>query len=284
MGCAWNDIPRIRVKGVFDMEYTVQASSIAAMAVVALAGALIPAVMFLIGRKKLKADIKPFFIGCAVFAVFAILLEGIVNSLIFLSPVGAKIQSNIWIYGLMGGFMAGLFEETGRFVAFKTVLKRNQDKDANALMYGAGHGGFEVFFILFLSMVQYIVISILLNNGMAETITASIGDKAVLAQFTRIFETLSTTAPAQYFMSIVERIGAIALHLSLSVLVWFAAKNRKNFMLYPLALLLHMLVDAVAVILSRYIANLWAIEGIFYVTTGACVFLAAAVWKRRERI
>ena len=47
--------------------------------------------------------------------------------------------------------------------------------------------------------------------------------------------------------------------LSLSVLVWFAAKDGKKFWLFPLAILLHLFVDAVAVILKGSGANNWLI-------------------------
>ena len=53
--------------------------------------------------------------------------------------------------------MAGIFEETGRFLAFKTVLRKKQGKDINALMYGAGHGGFEAAALLGITMINNII-------------------------------------------------------------------------------------------------------------------------------
>ena len=38
-----------------------------------------------------------------------------------------------------------------------------------------------------------------------------------------------------FFAGAVERIAAITIHMALSVLVWFAAKNSKRFWLFPLA-------------------------------------------------
>ena len=78
------------------------------------------------------------------------------------------------------------------------------------------------------------------------------------------------------------RPSAVALHVSLSVLVWFAAKNNKKFWLFPLAILLHLVVDAVAVILSRLGVNVWIIEGAVYVIAAGLVFLAIAVWKKNH--
>ena len=98
----------------------------------------------LIYYKKKGGQVSAFFVGCAVFVVFALLLESLVHNLVLKGlPVGEKILGNTLLYALYGGLMAGLFEETGRFLAFKTVLKKRQDNDRNALMYGAGHGGIE---------------------------------------------------------------------------------------------------------------------------------------------
>jgi hypothetical protein len=82
-------------------------------------------------------------------------------------------------------------------------------------------------------------------------------------------------------MSLVERIAALALHISLSVLVWFAAKNkRKCFWFYPLALLLHAAVNAIAVILSRYVLSMWIILFVIYIMAAFCVAIAIKVWKK----
>ena len=126
------------------------------------------------------------------------ILEQIFHSFILNSDAGKVIQSNIWLYGIYGGLMAGLFEETGRFVAFKTVLKKDLINDKNALMYGAGHGGIEVFFILVFSMVSNIVVSIMLNSGAVTLLMTGITDEAQLQAMNKSFELLSAT-PSGFF-------------------------------------------------------------------------------------
>ena len=44
----------------------------------------------------------------------------------------------------------------------------------------------------------------------------------------------------------------------------------------------HLVVDAVAVILSRLGVNVWIIEGAVYVIAAGLVFLAIAVWKKNH--
>lgn len=263
------------------MEYTVSTLSILFMAAAALAGIAIPAVLFLVLRKKYRADILPFFIGCAVFIVFALLIEGFINKFIFSSAFGLTLQSNIWFYNIFGGLMAGLFEETGRYAAFKTVLRTKCGNDRNALMYGAGHGGFEALCILVFSMVTNIVIAAKLNAGMADSLTAGVTDQAALQTLYATFAALSGTAPALFLLSIVERIAAVAIQISCSVLVWFAAKNGgRQFWLYPLALLLHALVDMMAVILAGYISQLWVVLGLVYILAAIYILIARLAWQK----
>jgi len=263
------------------MDYSVPTLSIVFMSISALTGIVLPIALLIYFRKKHKTSIKPFFIGCAVFIVFALILEQLFHVLILNSDAGKTIQGNIWLFGIYGGIMAGLFEETGRFLAFKTVLKKDLINDKNALMYGAGHGGIEAFFILVFSMVSNIIMSIMLNSGAAEQLTAGITDEAQLQSLYKTFELLSSTPSSDFLMSIVERIAAVAIHISLSVLVWFAVKNRgKCFWLYPLAIFLHTLVNAVAVILAKYVPSMWIVLLVLYLLTACFVAVAIQVWKR----
>ncbi len=263
------------------MNDTVPTLSIVFMAVSALMGIAIPVVLFLVFRKKYKADVLPFFIGCAVFIVFALLIEGAINSIILSSGAGEGIKSNIWLYGIYGGLMAGLFEETGRYAAFKTILKKKRGNDGNALMYGAGHGGFEALYILVFSMVSNIYIAYMLNAGMTDKLTAGVTDPAARQTLYATFAALAGTAPAVFLMSIVERIAAVVLQISFSVLVWFAAKDGgRRFWFYPLALILHAFVDAAAVILSRYISNVWVVLCAVYVIAACSAGIAIGVWKK----
>lgn len=262
------------------MSYTVPTLSIVFMAIAALSGIAIPIVLLLLFRKKFKASYLSFFIGCAVFIVFPIIIEAFLHRLILPSEIGLKIQSNIWLYALYGGLMAGLFEETGRFTAFKTILRKKHANDGNALMYGAGHGGFEAFFILSLSMISYLLIAVMLNAGMSGTLTAGVHNETAMKTLEATFAMLAQNPPASFLVGIVERISAVALHISLSVLVWFAAKDKGLFWLYPLSIALHAFVDAIIVILPRYNLNVWIIEGVLGVMVACCVVLARAVWKK----
>ena len=253
-----------------NMENTIPTLTILAMALSALIGIAVPAALYVLFRKK-GAKRLPFWIGCATFVLFALVLEQIAYYFIMQTALWTTITSNILFYGLVGGFMAGLFEETGRYVAFKSVLRKKRGNDQNALMFGAGHGSIEAVVLLSVSMVMNIVYSLQFNAG----ISPSFGGLDAAQQ-------LIDLPSWMFLVGAVERIAAISIHISLSVLVWFAAKNGKRFWLYPLAILLHLFVNAVAVVLSGSGVNVWIIEGAVYVMAIAFALLAVAVWKKNH--
>ena len=261
------------------MTGTVPAISILAMGVAGALGIAIPLVLLFFFRKK-GADIPPFFVGCLAFLLFALVLEQIVHYIVLSTPAGTAIQGNLWVLGIYGGLMAGLFEETARLLAFKLPLKSFREKNVNALMYGAGHGGFEAFMIFSLTMVSNMVISVMINTGTISMITGQLPADQVDVFMTQI-EPLTTTAPGLFLMGLVERAIAIAFHICLSVLVWFAVKNSKK-SLYIIAILLHACMDFIAVILGRSgkPGAEYYTEAVLFVFVVATAFFVRRVWKK----
>lgn len=256
---------------------TVSPLSMAFMALSCLVGFAIPVVLCIYFRKRKGADILPFFIGCTVMLMFALILEAAVHRLVLSSGIGAAILGNIWLYALYGGSMAGLFEETGRLVAFKTVLRKRQGKDANALMYGAGHGGFEAAVLVGLAMVNNLVYSVMINSGGAESLTESLsGDQ--LAQVEAALQQLTTIPSYQFLLGGVERIFVVTIQVSLSVLVWFSAKKASRRYLYPLAILIHLVVDAATVALSGIGMPPVPIEAVIGVLAALSALYAQRIW------
>ena len=254
------------------MTGTVPALSIVFMAVTCATCFLTPLALFLYLRLVKKADIYPFFAGCAVMLLFAFILESGLHSLVFSSPAGPAIHA------LYGGFMAGLFEETGRYLAFSFALKKYRAKNVIALMYGAGHGGFEAIVIAGFTMINNIIWSVMINNGSISSMISSLpGDQ--LAQAQQSVTLLATLPSYQFLLSGVERLLAIALHIALSVIVWFAVKWDGKIYLYPAAILIHFAVDAAAALLSGMGVNVILIETVVAVLTAAAALFARRLWR-----
>ncbi len=174
--------------------------------------------------------------------------------------------------------MAGLFEETGRFLAFKTLLRKKMDKKANALMYGAGHGGIEALVLLGITSVNNLIYSLLINTGNTAMLTAPLsGD--MLAQVEKAIRLLITTPSWQFLLGSLERVLAVTLQIALSVLVWFAVKRKDRRYLYPVAILIHLAVDAAAAILSNLGVSAILIELMIAAFVAVAVSLAKKIYN-----
>ena len=254
--------------------------AIACMAVTGILSFVLPLGLLLYLKIKKGADLLPFFIGCAVMLLFALVLESLCHQLILMhSPVGETILGTPILYALYGGFMAGLFEETGRFLAFKTVLKKRLDKNVNALMYGAGHGGFEAMAIAGTTMLNNIVLSVMIDLGQTDKLLTSVPSE-MAGQMQSALDLLVSTPAATYLLGGVERIFAIAIHIALSVLVFAAVKEKARGWLFPLAVFLHFFVDMVTAYLSQIKVPAILIEAAVGAMTVAVVLVAKAVWRR----
>ena len=258
---------------------TVQTPTMVSIGIAGALAAILPFVLLVYFKKKKGADVLPFFIGFAVFALFALVLEGAINYAISQTEFFKVIQQNVWLYAAYGGLMAGIFEETGRLIAFKTVLKKRLNNDSNALMYGAGHGGIEAIAVFGATCVTNIVLSLMINSGSIASVTANVPAEAA-QQVRQLLDQLITYSPWVYLLGFYERVLAIALHIALSVLVWFGVKNRKPG-LYFLSILLHAGLDGLIVILTmQFKLNEIIVEGILTVLTLFICVIAFAVWKK----
>lgn len=259
----------------------VSSISIVFMVISLLFGILIPVVALVYCRKKFNCKLKSFLFGCLIFFTFAIVLEGIAHSLILnVFGYSESIQSNVFLLAIYGGLMAGFFEETGRFFAFKNFFKKEMEDDHNALMYGAGHGGFEAFYLLVPGMISNLVMANLINSG--QTSVLFIGqteENSAIIQST--IDSLISLNPSMFLLGVVERFSAVTIHLALSIIVWFAVKNSKT-IYYGLAVLLHALVDLLTVILNNYV-NPIVLEIILLIASGALAYYSYTVYKKEHQ-
>lgn len=258
-------------------------STMIMMAINMILGLVLPAVLYLVLKKYFGNQRFAFFVGCGIMFLFAFVLEALVHQMVLGGALGAAISGNIWLYGLYGASMAALFEETGRLIAFKFILKKQQEKDEAALFYGAGHGGFEAFYILFMSGVNNLTFAAMINSGNAAALTAGLEGTA-LAQIEATIAQMLEISWTTFLLSPVERMAAIILHISLSVLVWFAVKYG-NYKLYGMALLFHFLMDFVAVVVNSLLSGLGMegtviVEVIIWMAAILSAFYAKGVWKK----
>lgn len=221
------------------------------MAINALIGIVAPFLLAWWAVKEFKSGLKSILTGAGVFVVFALILESIVHQIVLKGPHGPAIIGNTYYYALYGGLMAGLFEETGRFLSMKFILKKESPAASTAISYGVGHGGIELLLIFGATMVSNIAISAIINAGNLDGLLATVPE-ANRAQVQTQLEGLQTLTTTTLLYGLWERVSAIILQVGLSIIVWTAVrKGGKWLWLFPAAILLHALVDALAVIISK---------------------------------
>src|SRR5699024_5760277 len=108
-------------------------SEIMMMAATAVAAVLLPFIFIFILRKKFKIRWLPFILGIGIFLVFALILEQIMHYIVLRPSADGTIEllsADPWLYVLYGIFAAGIFEETGRLLAFLITKRHYKDIDS----------------------------------------------------------------------------------------------------------------------------------------------------------
>lgn len=229
--------------------------------------------------KKYNVRLSTILIGAATFVVFALVLEAFVHRIVLNSPAGETIQGKTLYYALYGGLMAGLFEETGRFLSMKFLLKKEPTTVMPGIAYGAGHGGVEMLILFGFTMISNLTMSVMVNAGQTETILAQAPAEAQ-EQLQAAIAQLTDLRAGGLLLGLWERISALILQFSLSVLVWAAVrKGGKWLWLFPAAILLHAGIDAQAVILSKSTGML-ALEALIFAESIAVAGFAYMVSRR----
>ena len=252
----------------------------AVMALCAVLGIAVPILLSWWIIKKYNVRPLTIIIGALVFVVFALVLEPILHQIVLKGPHGPVITGNILYYALYGGLAAGIFEETGRFLAMKFLLKREPSSAITGVGYGLGHGGAEMLIIFGVTMLSNIAISAMINAGQIDTVLASVPAEN-LATVQAQFDSLKDLAPGTLFIGLWERASALILQIGLSLLVWVAVRRGGKWLwLFPAAILLHALVDAVAVVISKTVGMV-AVE---IIISALAVAVGAMGWMVAKKL
>ncbi len=245
--------------------------TIVCTAIAAVVGIGLPVGLFLGFRRSLGLRAVPMLVGALVFLVFAMGLEQVLHLLVLRpQPDGsnALLPISPWLYVAYGALAAGVFEETGRFVGF-TVLKRRYQGARTAVAYGIGHGGIESILVLGLTMISNLVVAVVINSGMGSFLPAA------------VTEQLASTPSWMFLLGALERVLAVTVHLSLSVLVWTAVTHAGRRWLFPLAIVLHAVMDVPAVMMQAGILTSVVLTEVLTAVITVAIAGYAVVWFRR---
>ena len=245
----------------------------------------IPVIFFVHWRKKHKQQTKIGYLiaGAVGLIVSARVLELGVHLVCIVAdnPVSQFINGNTVAFVLYGIIMAGVFEECGRYIVLKYIMKKNRTPE-NAVVYGIGHGGIEILAVLLPSMILYLVIAVLFSSGNIENAlsTLNIAEDTAAAALPSV-EAAAAFDYAMMAMNVLERLFAMLLHIGLTVVVYYGVCNANKACL-PIAILLHMLMDTFPALYQRTIVPLWSVEVWAALWTAIIVFIAVKLYRKMK--
>ncbi len=165
------------------------------------------------------------------------------------------------------GLLAGIFEETARYILFKWILKKSRSWKEGVLV-GLGHAGTEALILGVLAALTFVNMLVYRNIDLS-TIPSIPANQLALAK-----QQVAAYWSAPWYIALlpfVERIFAICLHVSLSLMVLYSIATHRPIWFW-LALLWHALVDAVAVFASPKIGILGT-EGIVAISAAISLWI-----------
>ena len=229
--------------------------------------------------KNKEVNTSSFFIGCGVFILFALILEQLLHSVML--PIVGKSTVMYVSYGI---FAAGIFEETGRFAAFKTVMK-NRNDPKEAVMFGLGHGGAEAILLAGLSLLSTAIMAVIMNNADFSAAFIFPAESTETAELVRSqLSAVSGLTAVQVVCSLLERIISMTFHTAISVIVFEGARVKGKLWLFPVSILLHAVCDLPAALYQRQVIPMWAVYPIMAVITAGIVWLAVRSFGRTREL
>ena len=254
-----------------------------AITVVCMIAILVVFLVFWRRNHKGQTNFSYLIAGALGFIVSARVLELGVHYFCILAdnPVSRFITGSTAAYVLYGTLMAGVFEECGRYVVLKYIMKKNRTRE-NSVMYGIGHGGIEILAVLLTSMITYLLIAVLFSSGKVDVAlsTLKISEETAAAALPSVRAAASFNF-ALMAMNVVERVFTMLLHIGLTVIVFHGVVNSKAVFL-PLAILLHMLMDTFPALYQRGVLPLWSVEVWAALCTAVVVLIAFKLYRRME--
>jgi uncharacterized membrane protein YhfC len=153
------------------------------------------------------------------------------------------------------GLSAGIFEESARFLILRWWAKEARSW-RKGVLFGAGHGGAEAIILGILVLYTYFQFAALRNADLSKIIPSS--------QLDLVHSQLEAYWSATWYASLLgalERFFTIPCQIAMAVMV-MQVFTRKHIRWLFLAVAYHAMIDAWAVIGSKYFGTYWTEAGI----------------------
>lgn len=197
-------------------------------------------------RKAGYRIIKPVLVGILVFLVMQMVIRvPLVMFVLPRTPAFGAIMEYPVSYGIFLGFTAGLAEELGRWLGYKTILRKRTDW-LTGVGYGVGHAGVESVILVGMMSVHDLLYALHINRDTLEPLTTGMEQRLL----DRVYGYLTELHPAIAMLEGVERISVFFIQIAFSLMVLYGIKT-KNAVWLALAIFAHTIVDAPIVTLPK---------------------------------
>ncbi|MFZ5351209.1 MAG: YhfC family intramembrane metalloprotease [Bacillota bacterium] len=239
---------------------------------------LFPLILSVVMYRKYKYKISAIFIGALTFTIFQLVTRIPLLSVLAGMEWYKGIMSNLYVAALFLAGTAGIFEETGRYIMYKLLLK-NKHTWSNGIAFGIGHGGIEALLLVGISFIANIIMSFMINSGLF--------DKAFSAQMTEatmniVKSTLVDTPSYMFALAGIERVMAICMHIAFSVMVLYGIKTKRPVFLLC-SILAHTAVNFPAVVLPGLGVSNVIVEAVLALFAAASIIYTIKSKKHFDR-
>lgn len=229
-----------------------------------------PLVLGLVLWRKGGASPKAWLFGALTFVVSQIIFrlpwQIPLNSWLAPKLLGDEVATFGWI--AVSSLTAGLFEETGRWLAYRWLWKDRST--LGGVMLGAGHGGIESVLLVGLSLIGSLVVYVALTHGSTLGIPAQ--------TMPLVEKQFGALTPVLASLGGVERVAAWGLHIGCSLLVLEGVRAGAKKWL-ALSIAVHFGLNLLAVTVTKWVGPVQAEAALLL---GVSVLLVLALRRSRR--
>jgi uncharacterized membrane protein YhfC len=216
-----------------------------ALGVAALLNIAIPVVLAVVVRRRLGLSWRYIAYGALIFTLFQLVtrvpavfaLQGVVGPAL----AGSRPLQIAWLAGL--ALSAGLFEEVGRYIGYRWLMRGEEKTWPKGVLYGLGHGGIEAVVLVAGLQLIALVNLVVLSTLNLDTLGLSEAQRAQVEQQVAAVAAMPAWMP---LLGVWERIWSIAFHVAMSVVVLQGFRRPGGPLVWvALAVALHFLINFV---------------------------------------
>lgn len=249
--------------------------------VVAIAFAILyPLALALLVRRRLGVGWRYFGYGALIFFLFQLISRVPLMQLVqyFIAPQLQASHTLLIVWLVVAAITAALFEEIGRYIGYRWLMRGEEKTWPKAVMYGIGHGGIESILLVGGLMIIGLINMVVLSNIPLSTIPE--------AQRAQVQAQLLALQNEPWWLPLLgawERLWTLPIQIAFSVIV-LQVFRRGSLRWLWLAIAAHTLVD-----LSVSVPAVFSLQGtratllVEAIVTLCGIAALWVIWRLREK-